>query len=267
MWVCWFRLRWFFWMQTQFVTIGFFFSEVEGEGGQINCRFFLTFCKSRWVSHDSPKQHQNSTRPPGKKKSEILGRPGGGRVPRRAPKAASRKVGSRTVGPKNGGSKGGAPKGGGPNLEKVGPRGWAPKGGAPKGGAPKAGGPKILRFFSVSRSLFLPSLGGRFVEVWWCLKRWDPQMCTYGVLGLSFETPAKKERNFGRSGSRGSAEGNAQILDASMKILNTQHNTTGYSSQGGLGQGGSRAGRSMAQKTKHEQQIVPKKSSIGQCFF
>ena len=37
----------------------------------------------------------------------------------------------------------------------------------------------------------------------------------------------------------------------------TPHNTTG----------GSRAGRSMARKTRHEQQIVPKSSPIGQVFF
>ena len=57
---------------------------------------------------------------------------------------------------------------------------------------PFAGPPKISLFFSLSRNNFIlsSSLGGRFVEFWWCLKRRDPQMCTFGVLGLSCETPA-----------------------------------------------------------------------------
>ena len=47
----------------------------------------------------------------------------------------------------------------------------------------------------------------------------------------------------------------------------TPNNTTGDPAQGGLGQGGSLTGRSMAQKTRHEQQIVPKSSPIGQGFL
>ena len=45
-------------------------------------------------------------------------------------------------------------------------RGGAPKGGAPKGrvGLRRVGGPKFL------------SLGGPFVEFWWCLKRQDPNV-------------------------------------------------------------------------------------------
>ena len=107
--------------------------------------------------------------------------------------------------------KGGGPEGGGPNPEKVGPEGggpegwrpqrveaqtqkkWGPEGGAPKGGAPKGGGPKISRFFFFppATTFFLLSLSwGPCVEFWWCLKRRGPEMCTFGVLGLSCETPA-----------------------------------------------------------------------------
>ena len=71
----------------------------------------------------------------------------------------------------------------GPNPEKV---------EAPKGGAPNVGGPKFRVFFSLSRHSFLfffHSLLGFLVEFWWCLKRRDPQMCTFGVLGLSCASP------------------------------------------------------------------------------
>ena len=80
-------------------------------------------------------------------------------------------------------------------------------------------------------SFFLPSLGGLLVEFWWCLKRQDPEMCTFGVLGLSCETLAppfgaprfvtpffwvrggngKKARNFGRFGGGGPAEGRSGV--------------------------------------------------------
>ena len=60
-----------------------------------------------------------------------------------------------------------------------------------------SGGPKNLRFFFfLSRPhlrFFFFSLSlskGLLVEFWWCLKRRDPQMCTFGVLGLWCETPA-----------------------------------------------------------------------------
>ena len=77
-----------------------------------------------------------------------------------------------------------------------------PKGAAPKGGAPKGGGPKISRFFSLSAtvSLFLCLSGCLLVELWWCLKRRNPQMCTVGVLGLSCEAPAAPKPWFGGSG-------------------------------------------------------------------
>ena len=106
------------------------------------------------------------------------------------------------------------------------------------------------------------------------IPRNDPQGKNETVAG-----DGKKTRNFGRSGSweRGSGgggvRGSAQILDAPTKILNThrtftpQHTTTQQNTQGGLGQGRSLAGKSMAQKTRHEQQIVPKSSPIGQGFL
>ena len=59
--------------------------------------------------------------------------------------------------------------------------------------APKGGGPKISRFFfpPPATIFFLLSLSwGPFVEFWWCLKRRGPEMCTFGVLGLSCEAPA-----------------------------------------------------------------------------
>ena len=80
----------------------------------------------------------------------------------------------------------GAPKGG-PKPRKN----LARKGGAPKGGVPKGGRPKISLFFSLSLHIFLSfSLGGPFVDFLWCLKRRDPEMCTFGVFGLSCEAPS-----------------------------------------------------------------------------
>ena len=67
--------------------------------------------------------------------------------------------------------------------------------------------PKFRFFFSPLPALifvlFLSVSGSFLVEFCWCLKRQDPLMCTFGVLGLSCETPAapkppaKKARNFG----------------------------------------------------------------------
>ena len=71
----------------------------------------------------------------------------------------------------------------------------APKGGAQKGGAQRVGprrvGPRnFALFFSLPPeiSFFLLS-GGFLVELWWCLKRRGPEMCTFGVLGLSCASP------------------------------------------------------------------------------
>ena len=108
-----------------------------------------------------------------------------------------------------------APKGGGPEgwrprsvvspvgwaLKGAGPEGWRPKprkSGAPKGGARRVeprrvGGPTFLVFFFLlpATIFFLPSSlsGCLLVEFWWCLKRRGPEMCTFGVLGLSCASP------------------------------------------------------------------------------
>ena len=112
------------------------------------------------------KHHQNSTRRPperekerkgvGEKKREILGCPAEG-GPRRVPE------------------------------------GWGP----PRrvGGGPEGWGPRNLALFFFPRpplfSFFLPLLGSwNFGGV---IEGRDPQMCAFGVLGLSCETPAPKQ--------------------------------------------------------------------------
>ena len=42
-----------------------------------------------------------------------------------------------------------------------------------------------VALFSPPATIFIlsSSLEGRFVEFWWCMKRWDPQMCTFGLSG------------------------------------------------------------------------------------
>ena len=56
---------------------------------------------------------------------------------------------------------------------------------------PSADRPKFRTFSSRHNFLsFFSLLGGPFVEFWWCLKRWGPEVCTFGVLGLSREAPA-----------------------------------------------------------------------------
>ena len=97
--------------------------------------------------------------------------------------------------PKGGAPKGGAPKGAAPKgRDQKGrdQKGWGPKGWGPEGGAPKGGGPKISRFFfpfpppfrcfCVSLGVFSWNFGG-------VLKRRCPEMCTFGVLGLSCASP------------------------------------------------------------------------------
>ena len=76
-----------------------------------------------------------------------------------------------------------------------GPEGWGREGWGPKprkSVGPKGGGPKISSFFFPlpPQNSFFSSLSGcLLVEIWWCLKRRDPQMCTFGVLGLSCASP------------------------------------------------------------------------------
>ena len=85
---------------------------------------------------------------------------------------------------------------------KVNPEGWAKNprkvgrwgdGWGPKGGAPKGGRPKISRFFSSPATflIFSPLSGGLLVEFLVVFEA--PQMCTFGVLGLSCETPAAQK--------------------------------------------------------------------------
>ena len=40
---------------------------------------------------------------------------------------------------------------------------------------------------------FLLSLGGPSDEIWGCLKRRGPEMCAFGVFGLSCETPEAQQ--------------------------------------------------------------------------
>ena len=89
-------------------------------------------------------------------------------------------------GPEGWGPEGWGPEGWGP--AGWGPEGWGPAGWGPAGWGPKGWGPKISRFFSPLPPqffCFFPSLLVFFVEFWWCLKRRDPQMCTFGVPRLS----------------------------------------------------------------------------------
>ena len=87
------------------------------------------------------------------------------------------------------------------------PKGGVPKGGAPDCWAPKGGVPKnFVLFFSLACHCFsfiLPLSGGLLVEFWWFLKRQGPQMCTFGVFGLSCETKATPES---RRGSKNTTE-------------------------------------------------------------
>ena len=167
------------------------------------------------------------------------------------------------------------------------PEGW------PRGFSPGLWGSRF--FFSPSpTSIFilfvsLKGIGG-------VIESRDPQMCTFGVLGLSCEAPAapkppglshdspctfqgpglqKHHRRHPERHKRAkwrAGEGvreSAQILDEPTKILNTHHNTTQQHNNDstGLGQGGSIAGWSMVPKTRHEQQIVPNSSPHWPRFF
>ena len=73
--------------------------------------------------------------------------------------------------------------------------------------------PNFRSFLSLSRRKirsFLPSLGVFSWNFGGVFEGWDPQMCTSGLSGCRVRAPArgkKKERNFGRSGGRGSGGG------------------------------------------------------------
>ena len=160
-----------------------------------------------------------------------FGAPKGGAQKGGAQKGGSQKGGAQKGGAQKGGAqKGGAQKGG---AHKGGaPKGGAPKGGAPKGGAQKGGGPRVgpgrvggPKF----RSLFFPLpphfrsflclSGCLLVEFRWCLKRRGPEMCTFGVLGLSCEAPA----GGGGSGVRWSGVGWSSGIQTN-KNTNTARN-------------------------------------------
>ena len=69
----------------------------------------------------------------------------------------------------------------------------SPKGGAPEGWGPEGWeGAQNFALFSLSRHNFLPSssLGGLFVEFWWCLKCWALQCARLEFLGCRVEAPA-----------------------------------------------------------------------------
>ena len=63
-------------------------------------------------------------------------------------------------------------------------RNWAPSG-ARKGGEEAHNFAPAPIF-----ALFLSLSGCLLVEFWWCLKRRNPSMCAFGVLGLLCEAPA-----------------------------------------------------------------------------
>ena len=96
-------------------------------------------------------------------------------------------------GPEGWALKGEGPKGGGPNVEKVEPRRVEPRRVEPRRVEPRrVGAQNFALFFSLfppQFSFFFLSLGVLFVEFWWCLKRRGPEMCTFGVLGLSCASP------------------------------------------------------------------------------
>ena len=93
-----------------------------------------------------------------------------------------RKVGVRRVGVRRVG------------VRRVGPRRVGPRRVGP--GVPKGGGPKMSLFFPPLPphfSFFLPSLARFFRGVLVVfLKRRDPHMCTFGVLGLAEGGKKKK---------------------------------------------------------------------------
>ena len=109
--------------------------------------------------------------------------------------------------------------------------------------APKGGGPKISRFFfPSSRRNFLSSLSwGPLVEFWWCLKHRGPEMCTFGVLGLSCASPGGPERNFGLSGG-GLSGGGLSGGGLSGGGLSGGGLSSGGLSSGGLSSGGLSSG-------------------------
>ena len=100
-------------------------------------------------------------------------------------------------------TKSGAPKGGGPGGQE----GWGPEGWRPEGWRPE-----ISRFFfSLSRHSFHSSLPLLGVLSW---NFGGPEMCTFGVLGLSCEAPAV---GFRGSGFREKVFGDKNKMKSKMR--------------------------------------------------
>ena len=96
-----------------------------------------------------------------------------------------------------------------------------------KGGGPKAGGggPTFRVFFSLSDPHFrsFSISGGLLVEFWLCLKRRDPETCTFGLSGCRVKPRFGGGRGPGRStGSGGGGSGgkiNRKTMCRNSKIL------------------------------------------------
>ena len=116
------------------------------------------------------------------------------------------------------------------------PEGWCPEveGGSPKGGGPEGWGGRnfALSFPPPLCSFFLPLLGVGSWNFGGVIESRDPQMCTSGVLASRTDTPTPQR----------------EILHKSW--------ATGGPSQGGP----------WPKEARHEQQIVPENSPIGQGF-
>ena len=82
--------------------------------------------------------------------------------------------------------------------KKWGPEGWSPEGWGPEGWSPEGWGAQNFALFfppPATVSLFLCLFGCLLVEFWWCLKRRGPEMCTFGVLGLSCASPGLQKHH------------------------------------------------------------------------
>ena len=130
------------------------------------------------------------------------GGPGGGPgvgSQRLKPRSGALKGGPRRVGGARRGGEGGSEEGGVlPKRVECSRRGWsAPEEGEatkrvklPKGGAPEGWGPPLPGFWVWVFGLLglRENVAQNFA--FFCLKRQGPQMCTFGVLGLSCEISA-----------------------------------------------------------------------------
>ena len=132
-----------------------------------------------------------------------------------------------------------------------GPEGW---------GGPEVGDPNDFVLFCPLSPLFsfCSSLGGRFVEFWWCFESRGPQMCTFGILVLSCEAQAA-----GLSVNGVQCRG--QILDAPTKILNTHRTDTHTPMWCGRKVVRAKSGQKNKKSQKSKKSTV--KSKSGEIFF